>query len=353
MHIGIVGQGLAGTLTTFLLLRKGLQVSIIDPGTPNASSIASGLINPVTGRNYVKSWQIETLLKLADVIYPQLEEYLDIHCYQSIRLYRILADHHQTEKWMQRAILPGYEKYLTSDPLQWRKEISGLRESVEVGEVKLARWLDTEQLLSTFREMQRQHQALHQTILEPEHLTLESDQVIWKDMAFDYLVFAEGSGITNNPFFNWLPVKPSKGERLLIRTKSDFQQVMKASYFIIPYREEGVYWIGSPTDFSAKDELPSAEGRQKLEDHIRLWLSTNYELMNHAAAFRPASRDQRPVIGFHPLHPRLAVINGLGTKGVSLAPYLAHLMSERLVGAITSFPDEVDIARFEYPKALH
>lgn len=348
MHIGIVGQGLAGTLMAFRLMQEGLRISVIDPGGENSSTIASGLINPVTGRKYVKSWQADRLLEIADRVYPAMEELLNISCYFHRPLFRMLHDHQQAELWMQRAILPGYEAYLSTDVEFWKAENSGLRRSTEVGKVYEARWLDTEKLLNTFRQYLLDTDSLFPVAWKPQDTIIGDLHIQWKDNLFDYLLFAEGSGIVNNPYFNWLPIQPSKGERLLINCPSSLDQTMKASYFIIPYRAANTYWIGSPTDFNATDDQPSPRGKQLLEEHINHWLSDSYTILDHAAAFRPASRDRRPIIGFHPGHPRLGVLNGLGTKGVSIAPYIADLM----VGHIKNqypLPGEVDINRFTYP----
>ena len=75
MQVLIVGQGLAGTLMGFLLEREGAEVHIMDdPGQKAASSVAAGIINPITGRRFVKSWRIGDLLPAARTVYRQMEE---------------------------------------------------------------------------------------------------------------------------------------------------------------------------------------------------------------------------------------------------------------------------------------
>ncbi len=60
----IVGQGLAGSLLAHSLRKAGKSVLIVDSFKPNSSSrVAAGLINPVTGRRMVKTWQADTLLQ--------------------------------------------------------------------------------------------------------------------------------------------------------------------------------------------------------------------------------------------------------------------------------------------------
>ncbi|MCW3075505.1 MAG: dependent oxidoreductase [Bacteroidetes bacterium] len=53
-------------------------------------------------------------------------------------------------------------------------------------------------------------------------------------------------------------------------------------------------------------------------------ISSEYQILKHEAGVRPSSKDRRPIVGPHPLHSNMHVFNGLGTKGVMLAPYFAN-----------------------------
>lgn len=68
--------------------------------------------------------------------------------------------------------------------------------------------------------------------------------------------------------------------------------------------------------------------------------------MNQEAAIRPTVSDRRPLIGKHPLHDNIWVLNGLGTRGVMIAPYVA----EQLLSAVykgKSIDKEIDVKRYE------
>src|SRR5690242_6795775 len=75
----ITGQGICGTLLSYHLLKEGAEVLVIDDGAPlTASRVASGLINPVTGKRYVPSWMTEQLMPAATKTYRALEEALAV-----------------------------------------------------------------------------------------------------------------------------------------------------------------------------------------------------------------------------------------------------------------------------------
>ena len=62
----IIGQGLAGSILAYFLLKEGQNVQIFDnPSIPSSSKVAAGIYNPVTGKRLVKTW-------LADDIFPFL-----------------------------------------------------------------------------------------------------------------------------------------------------------------------------------------------------------------------------------------------------------------------------------------
>ncbi|MFN7116599.1 MAG: FAD-dependent oxidoreductase [Saprospiraceae bacterium] len=89
----IVGQGIAGTLLSYFLLKAGQNVIIIDNHHIGSSSkAAAGIINPITGRHYVKSWRIDELLPFAEQTYHELEKLLQISIYHSRNVIRTFAN---------------------------------------------------------------------------------------------------------------------------------------------------------------------------------------------------------------------------------------------------------------------
>jgi hypothetical protein len=70
-------------------LQAGQRVLIVDePKYNSASRVSAGLMNPVTGKRFVKSCEIETCLPIAITLYRQLEKALKIHCLKQKQLIR-------------------------------------------------------------------------------------------------------------------------------------------------------------------------------------------------------------------------------------------------------------------------
>ena len=79
------------------------------------------------------------------------------------------------------------------------------------------------------------------------------------------------------------------------------------------------------------------------------WLRVPFRVVEHIAALRPATLERRPFVGFHPLYPAVGILNGMGTKGCSLAPYFARQLVQQMVSGV-GIQADADILRFR--KAL-
>ena len=78
---------------------------------------------------------------------------------------------------------------------------------------------------------------------------------------------------------------------------------------------------------------------------LNSWLKKPYRVLFHKAAVRPATLERRPFVGLHPHVPQVGILNGMGTKGTSLAPFFAHQLTQHLVYDLPIAP-EADIQRF-------
>ena len=71
-----------------------------------------------------------------------------------------------------------------------------------------------------------------------------------------------------------------------------------------------------------------------------------YEVIGQEWGLRPTTPDRRPILGQHPENPGVWTLNGLGTKGVSLAPYFADVLIRSMENG-EALNKEVDIERYK------
>jgi len=106
----IVGQGAAGTLMHYELSKRGKKCLVIDNQHIGAASkVAAGIINPVTGRRYVKSWRIEELMPFALATYRAIEQKLRITFCHERNILRALFNHGEENDWLARTAQADYQ----------------------------------------------------------------------------------------------------------------------------------------------------------------------------------------------------------------------------------------------------
>src|SRR5690606_35794039 len=82
--------------------------------TGAASLASSGLINPITGRRYVKSWMADALLAEARDFYPWTESMLDVRAFRPVEIARFLSTAEAVDTWNLRVDDPGFGAYVTT-----------------------------------------------------------------------------------------------------------------------------------------------------------------------------------------------------------------------------------------------
>lgn len=337
----IAGQGIAGTVLAWILLRKGVEVQVFDPGFhPQASAEAAGIINPVTGKRYVKTWRFDALFPFAFRTYQAME--LDLGCkiWNEQPILRLLAGPQEINDWSARIGYPGYENLLgeRADKGDWAPL---LRPGFHAGEIRQAVRVDFSALLNAARDKWRAENRFSPHQISPELATERAKSV-------DYIIYCEGYRGYQNPFFPGLAWQLSKGEGMIIRIDdpraASIAEMVKRDIILVPLGA-GTFWIGASYNWTFEDDGASAPEQQLLEQRLAGILNVPYTVVRRFGAIRPTVKDRRPFLGRSPVHPQMFIFNGLGTKGALLAPYWANHLAEHLLeGKILDA--EVDIQRF-------
>ena len=81
-------------------------------------------------------------------------------------------------------------------------------------------------------------------------------------------------------------------------------------------------------------------------EKLKKVINVPYTIVFQSAGIRPTVAGRRPLVGIHPKHPQLAVLNGLGTRGVMIAPKIAKDLYNHLENG-TILNEEINIMRFQ------
>src|SRR5687768_11133966 len=97
----VVGHGLAGAILTHTLQKHGFTVLIVDTEKPNsASNVAAGLINPVAGKRFAKSWLADTFIPAAETFYRNLETELNSTLFHQKPILKLFSSIEEQNTWM-------------------------------------------------------------------------------------------------------------------------------------------------------------------------------------------------------------------------------------------------------------
>lgn len=177
-------------------------------------------------------------------------------------------------------------------------------------------------------------------------LEVKSTGIHYKTIKAKQIVFAEGFGLKQNPYFNFLPLNGTKGELLIIKApKLKLDYVLKSSAFLIPLKEKDQYIVGATYEWKDKTNTVTQKAKEELLNKLKTFLKYDFEVVDQVAGIRPTVKDRRPLVGAHPEHKNMFVLNGLGTRGVMIGPYIAKQLFNHIENEMP-LDDEINIIRF-------
>lgn len=339
----IVGSGLAGILFCEVLKQHDKSFVVFENESQHSSTVAGGLYNPVVLKRFTQVWKAKEQLDLGLPMYHKLEDSLNIKLDYKIPVYRLFASVEEQNNWFEACDKPSLSQFLSSEILHIHN--SAIKNYFGFGKVLETGRIDTATLVKSYRErLQKNKQLIKETFVYSE-LICKQTQVSYNNFKSKHIVFAEGFGITNNPFFNYLPLKPTKGELLTIYApglKIDF--VLKSSVFLIPLRND-LYRVGATYDWDDMSPNITTKARDELLNKLDKFLNCGYKVIGQVAGIRPTVKDRRPIVGQHQQHKNMFILNGLGTRGVMIAPYVAEQLFD-FIEIGKTLESEIDISRF-------
>ncbi|GGB88905.1 NAD(P)/FAD-dependent oxidoreductase [Dyadobacter sediminis] len=325
----IIGQGVAGTSLAWHLLDAGKKIQIAgDLNLPSSSKVAAGIFNPLTGKKLVKTWLADALFPYASAFYTNLEKRLGAKFFHSASIFRPFRSIEEQNTYLARTadptILPYVGPQQTNDLRAYVDAAYGGLEVIQSG------WIDLPVLLDSSRDYFIEKNLYTEERFQTADLNIQEEYIIWKNRTFGKVIFCQGFMAHENAFFNWLPFTPVKGQILEITTEKALgPEIINQGIFILPVTEFKAR-IGATYSWDPLDWEPTAAATAELEDKLQSLLKIPYRVESETAGIRPSVKDRRPLVGVHPEYHKVGIFNGLGTKGVTLAPYFANQFVQHL-----------------------
>ena len=317
----IVGSGLAGIAFAETVLQHNKSFVIFENHSQNSSRIAGGLYNPVILKRFSQVWNAQQQLNIAEAFYKKLEDKLSITLDFKIPIYRKFFSIEEQNNWFDASDKVNLAPFLSANLIH--KKFNAIESPFGYGEVMHTGYVDTVALLNQYQEYLKSLNVYEAETFDHSKLIFFDNYIEYENLKAKHIIFAEGFGMHSNPFFNYLPLDGTKGELLIISAPDlDLDVIINTSVFILPM-SNNLYKVGATYNWEDKTSTPTTEGKQELVDRLKEIITCDFEIVEHLAGVRPTVKDRKPLLGTHPKHSNLHILNGLGTRGVMLAPAMA------------------------------
>jgi len=332
----ILGQGLAGSTLAMRFFDQGKDFLVIDNGRKNSSSeVAAGMWNPIVFRKLNKSWKADELLPELESFYRDCEKKIDKKILHPLKIGRVHSSKFESDLWLEKRSLPGFEAYLGNEskvPEGFKDPENGISIVHKAGYVDLIPFL----------------KGVENLLLEKDKLRIEEldEDEILQEFSDCTIIDCRGYRCADSKWWSYLPFGKTKGEVLTISCKKlPLDDVFNAGFFVCPLGND-LFRLGATFNWDEEDSVPTAKGKEQLVNKLKKWMDKPFSVVDHRAGIRPTVADRRPMIGKHPEIENLYLFNGLGTKGVMIAPYLSKVFLDCVLRE-KRFPDEVNLERWK------
>ncbi|WP_276373220.1 FAD-dependent oxidoreductase [Chryseolinea sp. H1M3-3] len=339
----IVGQGLAGSAVALQLLKRQKKILVIDRPCANSSSrVAAGLFNPVTGRNLVKTWMADQLFPYFQKFYQAAEALTRQKFFHQMPLYRPFGSIEEQNEWMAKSADPIYQGYVreiyTHPTHKNVKDVFGGLMLNQCG------YLDTIPYLEAVRTFIKSNALFLEESLDDDLLEIGENSIRYKGHEASNLIFCQG--IESNQWFKWVPILPLKGETIRIESHRSENIIINRGVYAVPVNQKGTWRVGATYSLTDNVKDITDQARAELTSKMDELVSFPYTVVDQEWGIRPTTHDRKPVLGQHPEHKVLYIFNGLGPKGVSLAPYFSEILVQSIENH-QSLNKEVNIERYK------
>ncbi|QWX83114.1 FAD-dependent oxidoreductase [Cellulophaga sp. HaHaR_3_176] len=339
----VVGLGLAGISFCEQLENNGKSFQVITDESQTSSVVAGGLYNPVILKRFTLAWNAKEQLEKALPFYEKLEKKLKLSLDFKVPVLRRFASIEEQNMWFEAADKKQLSIFLST--VIKENVNTAIAANFGYGEVLGTGRIDTKILLSVYKTYLQENNNLIASTFDFKALEVKENSVVYEGLEAKHIVFATGFGLKSNPYFSYLPLNGTKGELLTIKAPGlKEENVIKSSVFIIPLGDD-LYRVGATYKWKDKTNVPTEDAKIELLEKLDTFLQCDYEIVSHVAGIRPTVTDRRPLVGTHPIHNNIHVLNGFGSRGVMIAP----TASEALFNAIEKnevIDAEMDINRF-------
>lgn len=334
----IVGGGYAALFFAHQLIKNNKSFVLFSDGKKSASQVSAGIVNPMVLKKFTTFWLAQEQLDRLNETLNEIEKYTGNHYLIKENIHRIFHDQKVKDLWLSKSENADLKPFLNLE----FKNLNTIKNPFGVASVDQSARLNVEQFFSDFQEYLLKNDFLIEEKFNYQLL----NETNYGDISFKNIVFCEGIGVKNNPFFAEIPIVPNKGHHLKVRLSEKFnhQLTLKKKHFLFPLNKE-FYYYGGTYDANFRSEEVDEFKKDELVAGLQEFYPHDFQIEEVNFGFRPTVKDRRPILGNHPEHSNFYVFNGLGARGILNGCYFSKELFEHIESNKPLLP-EVDLKRF-------
>lgn len=336
----IVGDGYAGLFFAHQLVKNNKSFLLYSEGKKSASHFSAGVINPVVLNRFSPFWLAEEQISFLEKSMIEISKYLPNTYFSNDNIHRVFHDEKEKEIWQKKIISNDLSAYLSTN----FESVDVVENPFQTGVVHRSGRIDVLNFFKDFFEYIKRENILKEERFDYAKMNVSEN--FYKNIKYKKIIFCEGTGILNNPYFNFIPIIPNKGHFLKVKLSVPLTSsaIIKKKHFLFPVVDD-IYYYGGTYDPEGSGNEIDAAAQKQLVDGLKEVYPHEFEILEINFGYRPTVEDRRPIVGEHFQHKNLFILNGLGARGILNGNYFANHLYKHIESGEALLPD-IHIKRF-------
>lgn len=336
----IVGDGYAGLFFAHQLIKNNKTFVIFSEGRKSASQVSAGIINPVVLKKFTTFWKAQEQIDFLKESLKEIESYTGENYLIDAPIHRIFHDENEQKLWLKKSANEELSNFLDEN----FTSLNIVKNDFLTGKVNQSARLNVNGFFTgLFNYFEKNGFLIKEKF---EYRKLNPSESTYKDVDFKNIIFCEGMGVKDNPYFSEMKVNPNKGHHIKVELSQPIPEniTVKKKHFLFP-TGNGLYFYGGTYDREQLHHHIDDTAVNQLVNGLSEFYPYDFEVKEVNFGFRPTVKDRRPIIGRHEAHPNLYVFNGLGARGILNGCYFSRDLF-RFIEEGIPLHEEVSLSRF-------
>ncbi|REC41770.1 NAD(P)/FAD-dependent oxidoreductase [Chryseobacterium sp. 5_R23647] len=336
----IVGDGYAALFFANQLLLNNKSFVIFSEGKKSASQISAGIINPVVLKKFTTFWLAQEQIDFLKKSLKEIESYTGENYLIESPIHRIFHDENEQQLWLKKSANDDLKNFLDEN----FDYLNGVKNDFHTGKVNQSARLNVKGFFNGLLSYLENNGNLIKEKFD--YSEIDTSNSTYKDFSFKNILFCEGMGVKENPYFLEIAVIPNKGHHIRVKLSESIPQdiTIKKKHFLFPL-DNNLHFYGGTYDREQMHHEIDHSAVEQLQKGLSEFYPHDFEIKEVHFGFRPTVKDRRPILGRHSQHSNLYVFNGLGARGILNGCYFSKTLFDYIEDNIP-LPKEISIDRF-------